>query len=112
RIVRSASKQADIKALENLVFHRSPGNGEAINGGQRSFDDVLRLVKAGAKFKEWLKKSPEDASLVKEYCREVTRADWAEHLPPKAARWAVFAAASTVARLVLAPAAGPARGLG
>jgi hypothetical protein len=83
---RSAGKLEHIKAFENLVFNDSRCIREAVNGGQRSFDDVLRLVKAGSKFKEWLSNSPLDADLVKEYCKEVTRAEWAEKLPSKAAR--------------------------
>jgi hypothetical protein len=111
-IARTAGKQLDIQAFEELVFSESRCIREAVNGGHRTFDDVLRLVKAGAKFKEWLKKSSEDGDLVNEYCKEVTRAEWAEHLPPKAARWAIFAAASTVAGLVLTPVVGAAVGVG
>jgi hypothetical protein len=85
---------------------------EAVNSGERNFDDVLRLVNAGAKFKEWLKKGSQDAELVKEYCREVTRAEWAEKLPPKTARWAIFAAAGTAAGILLSPLAGAAVGIG
>ena len=56
-----------------------------MNSGERTFDDVLRLVTAGLKFKEWLKKGSQDGDVIKEYCREVTRTQWAEKLPPNAA---------------------------
>lgn len=93
-IARRAESGTEIEAFTDLVFSESRCIREAVNSGDRSFNDVLRLVKAGMKFKEWLKKNPEDADLVKEYCREVTRAEWAEKLPPKTARWAMFTAAS------------------
>ena len=49
--------------------------------------------------------------LVKEYCREVTKAEWADKPPPKTARWAVFAAAGAAARFLLNPLAGTAVGV-
>jgi hypothetical protein len=111
-IARSVGRRADIQAFENLVFDESRCIREAVNSGERNFDDVLRLVNAGMKFKEWLKKSSQDADLVKEYCREVTRAEWADKLPPKTARWAVFAAAGAAAGLLFSPLAGTAVGIG
>jgi hypothetical protein len=111
-IARRTGSQAEVHAFEDLIFNESRGIREAINSGQRNFDDVLRLVNAGMKFKEWLKKSPQDANLVMEYCREVTRVEWADGLPPKIARWAMFAAAGTVAGFLLTPVAGAAVGVG
>jgi hypothetical protein len=111
-IARRAESDTEIEAFADLVFSESRCIREAVNSGDRNFDDVLRLVKAGMKFKEWLKKNSEDADLVKEYCREVTRAEWAEKLPPKTARWAMFTAASAAAGLLLTPIAGLAVGVG
>jgi hypothetical protein len=111
-VARRAGRDAEVQAFEDLTFNESRCIREAVNSGERNFDDVLRLVKAGMKFKEWLSKGSQDADLVKEYCREVTRAEWADKLPPKAARWALFAAASGVAGLLLTPVAGLAVGVG
>jgi hypothetical protein len=108
---RGASEK-QIQAFEDLVFRDSRCIREAVNSGERTFDDVLRLVNAGLKFKEWLKKNPQDSDVIKEYCREVTRAEWAEKLPPRAARWAIFAAAGAVAGFLLTPLAGAAVGIG
>jgi hypothetical protein len=108
---RGASEK-QIQAFEDLVFRDSRCIREAVNSGDRTFDDVLRLVTAGMKFKEWLNKTAHNGDVVKEYCREVTRIDWAEKLPPKAARWAIFAAASAAAGFVLTPVAGAAVGVG
>jgi hypothetical protein len=111
-IARRANSSAEIKAFADLAFNESRCIREAVNSGERNFDDVLRLVKAGMKFKEWLKRSPEDTDLVKEYCREVTRVEWADKLPPKTARWAIFTAASAAAGFLLTPIAGLAVGVG
>jgi hypothetical protein len=111
-IARRASRDAEVQAFEDLIFNESRCIREAVNSGERNFNDVLRLVNAGMKFKEWLKKGSQDADLVKEYCREVTRAEWADKLPPKTARWAVFAAAGAAAGLLFSPLAGTAVGIG
>jgi hypothetical protein len=111
-VARRAGRDAGIKAFEDLIFSESRCIREAVNSGERNFDDVLRLVNAGMKFKEWLRKSSQDADLVKEYCREVTRAEWADKLPPKTARWAVFAAAGAAAGFLFSPLAGTAVGIG
>jgi hypothetical protein len=42
----------------------------------------------------------------------VTGVEWAERLPSKTARWAIFTAAGTVASLALTPLVGTAVGLG
>jgi len=111
-IERRGASETQIQAFEDLVFRESRCIREAVNSGERTFDDVLRLVTAGLKFKEWLKKSSQDGDVVKEYCREVTQAEWAEKLPPKSARFAIFAAASTAASFLLTPLAGAAVGIG
>jgi hypothetical protein len=111
-VTRRAGRDAEIQAFEELIFSESRCIREAVNSGSRNFEDVLRLVNAGIKFKEWLKKGSQDADLVKEYCREVTRVEWADKLPPKTARWAIFAAAGTAAGILLSPLAGAAVGIG
>jgi hypothetical protein len=111
-IERRGGSETQMRAFEDLWFSDSRCIREAVNSGERTFDDVLRLLKAGLKFKEWLKKSSQDGHVVKEYCREVTRAEWAEKLPPKAARWAIFAAAGTAAGFLLTPVAGAVAAIG
>ena len=105
-IEKRGASETQIRAFEDLVFSDSRGIREAVNGGGRTFDDVLRLVTAGLKFKEWLKKASQDGDVVKEYCREVTRVEWAEKLPPKTARWGIFAAAAVATSLLLTPVTG------
>jgi hypothetical protein len=45
-----------------------------------------------APFKKWLKEKDPNADLLREYCREVSRLDWADKLPTKTLRWLVFTA--------------------
>lgn len=66
---------------------------EAVNSGQRNFADVLKLVRQGQKFKEWLRKGGGSDELHDAYCREVSRLDWADKLPSKALRWLMMSGA-------------------
>lgn len=98
RSVLAACKVANIvtKADTNLraldifrevVIPDSRSIWEAVNSGERNFADVLRLVERSTRFKEWLKGQSDSAELRDEYCRAVSRIDWADRLAPKAVRW-------------------------
>jgi len=67
-----------------------PDIRDAINSGMRTFADVVPLVRAAEKFKDWLAKIDDKRPVTVEYCREVARLDWADKLPPKSIRWLIF----------------------
>jgi len=69
---------------------------ETVRSGNRNFVEVLTLVQKSQQFKDWLKKQDSSADLCKEYCREVSRLDWADNLPPKSLRWLLVNAAGLV----------------
>jgi len=83
-----------------------PSIRNAVNTGQRTIGDVIRLVEKAEKFKDWLKNQKEGADLRNAYLSAVTHIDWAEKFPPRALRWLIFAAASGVTGLVLNPLTG------
>ncbi|MDE3108917.1 MAG: hypothetical protein KGL02_03150 [Acidobacteriota bacterium] len=102
-----------IKAHENntaarqhfteMVIGNARAIGDAVTSGERNFADVLKLVKAGQKFKEWLKNQNQSFDLYQEYCREVTRVAWADKLPPKAMRWLLINAANIAVGATTSP---------
>jgi hypothetical protein len=51
---------------------------------------LLPILDKAERFKEWLKSSPADIDLVKEYFRAVTAESWIDKLPSKGLRWAIF----------------------
>ncbi len=90
--VSSIVKRADtnLRALDifrEVVIPDSRSIREAVNSGERNFTDILRLVEQSQKFKEWLKGQPDSVELRDEYCRAVSRVDWADRLAPKGVRW-------------------------
>jgi hypothetical protein len=84
----------------------------AVQSGERNFGDVLKLVHSSQKFKDWLAKQDADKNVYDEYCRAVSRVDWADRLPAKSVRWLLFNAAGLALAAVTSPAAGAAVGVG
>jgi hypothetical protein len=62
---------------------------EAIDSGERSFEDFLKLLDKADRFKEWIVNMHPDTHLVKEYLNEVSRQSWLEKWPSKIIRYAL-----------------------
>jgi len=111
---RSAS-QAQVSLFQEWIFREGRAIREAVNDGSRNFTDVVKLVEKAQRFKHWLAQLGQDQKLLEEYCREVSRLDWADSLPVKGVRWMLFTGAEVVIT-ALAPVvgvvAGPVLGAG
>ena len=60
---------------------------EAINSGERSFEEFLDLLDHADRFKEWLKGRNPDADLIREYYKAATSETWIDKLPTKSFRF-------------------------
>jgi hypothetical protein len=102
-------------ALERFtewVVDDSRAIAQVVENRERTFSDVLELVQKAQRFKDWLRKQDQSADLCKEYCREVSRLDWAERLPPKSLRWLMVNAAGLTASTLASPVVGAAASVG
>lgn len=82
--------EEQISVFQNYVFDDARAISEVINNGKRSFRDLFDLISEANKFKHWLKDQQPSEQLFKAYFQEVTKKSWADKLPPKAVRWALF----------------------
>jgi hypothetical protein len=87
-------KRAGLNAHARDQFHEillghCPRLSDAIDSGERSFDEFLKLLDKAAKFKEWLKSVSPDEHLVQRYVRDVTSEDWLQRLPVKVLRYLI-----------------------
>jgi hypothetical protein len=73
---------------------------EAINKGERTFQDFLKLLDRAAKFKEWVSVQNPEHTLVKAYFAEVTRESWIDRLPVKGAHFIIATALGKVAEQI------------
>ena len=79
-----------IDHFKDITLSGFPSIREAINTGDRSIADFLRLLDKAQKFKEWLRRENPDSELLADYVEAATAETWAEKLPAKAARWAIL----------------------
>ena len=103
---------SQLSTFQDFLFDDGRAIGEAINSGQRSFKELLKLLERADKFRTWLKAKPPDVNLAKEYFREVTKSSWVDKLAGKSFRWALFTGAGLVFDAMGAGGAGTAIGLG
>jgi hypothetical protein len=111
-VLRKRSKSQDvIDHFQDFVLKDGRSIAEAVNGGYRNMADVLQLAAKARKFKEWVKERPEDTTLREEYCKELMHLSWADKLPSKSIRWALFTTAATTIGLLASPVVGAVAGV-
>ncbi|HWY09118.1 MAG TPA: hypothetical protein VNY24_19810 [Candidatus Acidoferrales bacterium] len=112
-VIKTHEKNKDARErFTEWTVEDSRAIAETVRSGNRNFLEVLTLVQKSRQFKDWLKQQDPSADLCKEYCREVSRLDWAEKLPPKSLRWLLVNGAGLVAGAVASPVAGAAASVG
>lgn len=72
-----------------VVLPDAPSLSEAIDSGQRSFDEFLTLLNRASRFKVWLMNVNPDEGLVRTYLRDVGAEGWMETLPAKVLRYVI-----------------------
>lgn len=89
-VQRRAQSEGEIGRFVDLTLNDARTIREAVNSGRVSFTQVVKLIESADKFRHWLQQQPVDAELVRTYYHAVVRDSWADKLPGKSARWAVF----------------------
>ena len=100
RVIQSAAVEAvvrrrtqsehEIACFVDLTMNDARTIRESVNSGRVSFTQVVKLLDSADRFRHWLKQQPIDAELVRTYYQAVVKGSWADKLPVKPARWAVF----------------------
>jgi len=90
--VKRDRNAAQIATFQDVFLHNTRALREAINSGERSFEEFLPVLDKAARFKRWLKSMNPDASLIEEFHKSATAATWIEKLPTKVLRLAVATA--------------------
>lgn len=92
-IHRYARNSAEIACFTDVTLNEAHAVREAVNSGTVPFIAIVKLLDSADKFRHWLRRQPDDASLIKAYYNEATKNSWVEKLPPKTMRWLFFGAA-------------------
>lgn len=109
---RRAHSSSQIEALSNLTLDSGCAIRDAVNTGRVTFDEVLQLVEKAERFKHWLSDQAPDRDLVKSYYSAIISETWADRLPAKSARWAIFTGAGLAVDAATGGLVGTAAGLG
>jgi len=86
---RTASDRT-ITRFQDMVLDDARAVAEVINRGERSFAELLPLLRTAQKFRGWVHMQPPGTDLAMVYFKEVTKESWVDKLPPKAIRWVIF----------------------
>ncbi|WP_052591928.1 hypothetical protein [Aureispira sp. CCB-QB1] len=89
-IERSINNSQKIDCFSELVLSQGHSLSKTINQGNRSIDELIKLIDKASKFKEWLGNIGSDESLIKEYYDEVTKGTWVDKSTGKSFRWMFF----------------------
>lgn len=89
-VQRRTQSECEIGNFVDLTMNDARTIREAVNSGRIAFTQVVKLIDSADKFRHWLQQQPVDAELVRTYYQAVVKDSWAEKLPGKSARWAVF----------------------
>lgn len=90
---RTLSNRGQQKSFLEVQLPDMPTIAEAIDSGERSFDEFLKLLDKSARFKLWLKSTNPDEGLVREYFKAATAEDWIQTNKAKGMRYAIAALA-------------------
>jgi hypothetical protein len=93
---------ASIEFFKEMALPNFPTIREAINSGERTVSELLKLLDQAQRFRSWLHAANPDNELLARYTRAATEATWADKLPTKTTRW-VVATGLGVAVDVIAP---------
>lgn len=84
---RTALNNGSRQQFTEVVLPDTPTLAEAIDSGERTFDDFLSLLDRAARFKDWLKAVNPDEDLVRTYLRDISSEGWIQKLPAKSVRY-------------------------
>jgi hypothetical protein len=112
-LVRRRNKDViEIDLFQEKLIPEGKKLREAINAGEVSFVDALRVIGEARKFKRWLSERNPDETLLKAYFEEISRKSWLQKLPGKAFRWITSAGLGAVASYAFSPIEGVMAGAG
>lgn len=92
-ISKSSRNLEEIDSFSNMVLSEGRSVALAINSGNKSITDFIKIMEKAEKFKQWLADVEADKSLIQEYHKAVTKETWIDKLPGKTFRWAFFTGA-------------------
>jgi len=84
---RTGLNLSELQQFQEIVLDDAPSLREVIDGGGRSFSELMTLLDKSKLFKFWTNAQSPDSNLTREYFKEAQREGWLETLPVKGLRY-------------------------
>lgn len=85
-----------ISGFQEVILPDYKPIGATLRNKEKPFRDFIEILDKADKFREWLDKVGDDKNIIAEYHKAVTTETWADKLPTKGVRFAVFTTAGIV----------------
>lgn len=108
----SESSESQIERFNQLTLGNGRAIREAVNSGEVEFSAVIGLLEKADSFRDWLHSQSPETSLIAEFYENSTRDSWAEKIPAKTIRFAVFTGLGLVADFFITGGLGTLTGMG
>ncbi|MBC7788892.1 MAG: hypothetical protein H7Z74_03005 [Anaerolineae bacterium] len=89
-VTRRLDSNTQISLFAQMTLESGNAIREAVNSGERSFEEIIALLRRARTFREWLRGAPPEAGLLAHYYQSLRSGSWLESLPVKAFRWSLF----------------------
>ncbi len=89
-IEKRTTSTEKMENFRNFVLDDARDIGEVLANGDRSYEEFLEILEKAKRFQGWLKEKDPDVDLLREYHHAVVKDTWADKLPFKSSRWAIF----------------------
>jgi len=91
KIIHSSSNNlTQIDNFSDVFLHEGKRIRDALNSGERSLTEYMKILEKADKFKDWLKNIEDDKNILTEYNKAVASETWVEKLPAKSFRFTFF----------------------
>jgi len=105
-ILRKSRRSAEqVAALQSLTLNNGKAVREAINSGERSFDEFLVLLDKALPFKKWLANVDPTVENLTHHYQNVCGNHWIDTLPGKTLRFGFFTGAGAIIEALGVPGA-------
>lgn len=111
-VEKVATSNKNIEIFQFTEFPDAVSLKQVINGKHRTTKEFLDILKAGEKFKTWLKDLPNDGKLLKEYHDKLNEKSWIQKTPSKVIRFYLVQTIGTVLKTGIGGPTGILAGLG
>jgi hypothetical protein len=108
----SESSEKQIEKFNELTLGDGRAIREAVNSGEVKFAEVISLLEKADNFRSWLRSQEPENSLIAEFYGNSIKDTWAEKIPAKTMRFAVFTGLGLVADTFLTGGLGTLTGMG